>query len=120
MSSTNSNSLSEPTRRPLRLWPAVVIVLLMWAVIKLPGQFSEDAMIKFNGMFFGAAGGTVLFLAWWLFFSRAQWRDRFLLLALCAVMGVAAYYTYHKWIGFFGLVLFALPLVVARRRPRGS
>ena len=62
-------------RKPLRLWPGVVIVVLqwlLWLVIPwvVPG---DDAMML--GVFGGFLGGLAVFV-WWGFFSRAIWFER--------------------------------------------
>jgi outer membrane protein assembly factor BamB len=65
--------------RPLRLWPAIVIVALQWLV-----RFGVPA-VKPEAVLIGVLGGLVGWLAlviWWLFFSRAAWADRLIGLAL--------------------------------------
>ena len=37
-----------------------------------------------------------LFLIWWVLFSRVWHIDRWLLLAVCIAIGVAAYFVYDK------------------------
>ena len=64
----------EPTlRKPLRLWPGVVIV-----VLQLLGRFGvpifwPDAL--HYGVMGGALGGLVI-VVWWAFFSRAHVSER--------------------------------------------
>ena len=76
---------AEPTlRKPLRVWPGVVAVVLLWLVrfglkLVLPG---------FQGFAYGMMGGlacALLVLLWWLFFSRAPWSERLGALALMIV-----------------------------------
>ncbi len=64
----------EPTpRKPLRLWPGVVAVVLQWLVrFVLPIVVPEA--IPF-GVLGGLAGGLAV-VVWWLFFSRAPWSER--------------------------------------------
>jgi outer membrane protein assembly factor BamB len=68
-------TLPEP-RKPLRLWPGVVIVVLQLLLAYIPRQFSAGSMAMFYGMMGSLLGGTLLVWIWWLFFSRARWFDR--------------------------------------------
>jgi outer membrane protein assembly factor BamB len=65
--------MQNSVRKPLRLWPGVVIVtlqlLLRFAVpVVFPGAL-------FIGVMAGPAGAVAVVL-WWLFFSRAAWVER--------------------------------------------
>src|SRR5688572_28398402 len=68
----------EP-QKPLRLWPAVVIVLLQWVARFGAAILSPD--FTAYGVLAGFAGGLAL-IAWWLFFSRAGWYERLGVLVL--------------------------------------
>src|SRR5512134_2524910 len=60
-------------RKPLRLWPGVVIVTLQWlGWLVIPRVLPEGAVY---GVLGGLAAGPAL-LVWWLFFSRAPWFER--------------------------------------------
>jgi outer membrane protein assembly factor BamB len=72
-------------QKPLRLWPAVLIVALQ-LILRVVGMFVPDAGIL--GML-GGLFGFVLLLLWWLLFSRAPWAERLGALALI-VLAVAA------------------------------
>ena len=62
-----------PGRKPLRLWPGVVIVILQWVLrFGVPVVVPEAAMY---GVLAGLAGGLAIVL-WWLFLSRAPWSER--------------------------------------------
>src|SRR6185295_18514798 len=65
---------AAPTpRKPLRLWPGVVAVVLQWLVmLGLPIVAPETGGFGILG---GIAGGLVV-LVWWMFFSRALWSER--------------------------------------------
>ena len=101
---------TAPTADPkLRIWPAVVIVILQWLVIGAPGKlFPDNPMLKFMGMMWGVAGALLLII-WWLLFSRAWAIDRWLILAACIAIGGASYAVYDKSLGVFGLVMSACP-----------
>ena len=74
-------SQSAP-RKPMRLWPGVVLAILLGLV-----RFLMPAVLP-NLMVFGVLGGLAIGLAivlWWLFFSRAPWLERLGALALMVV-----------------------------------
>ena len=64
----------EPTlRKPLRLWPGVVIVALIWLLrFVVPRVVPETLLIGLMAEFVGA----LALIVWWLGFSRAPWLDR--------------------------------------------
>lgn len=62
--------------KSLRLWPAMVIVILQWLIrFGLPAVVPSDMATQI-GTFAGFIGGFALII-WWGFFSRAQWVERF-------------------------------------------
>src|SRR5262245_37929535 len=79
--------------RPLRLWPGVVIVALMWGAIqgvKLidPERFEAiNELTQFMVQFMGPMVAAAFFFAWWVFFSRLGWLDR-LLVPIFAILVV--------------------------------
>ena len=66
-------------RKPLRLWPGVVL-----AVLLLVGRFVVPAVAP-EATMYGMLGGmaaALLIVVWWLLFSRARWFERLGALAL--------------------------------------
>jgi outer membrane protein assembly factor BamB len=74
---TQSNDTTA--RKPLRLWPALVIVGIQIAGVALAPVLAEDPMLLGIGT---VVGGAVLIVLWWLLFSRAPWLERIGALAL--------------------------------------
>jgi outer membrane protein assembly factor BamB len=73
--------------KPLRLWPGVLIVLIQWLL-----RFVLPILIP-SAMVVGVMGGlaaALLFVVWWLFFSRAAWSER---IGGVALMGVVLFIT---------------------------
>jgi outer membrane protein assembly factor BamB len=73
---------TSTSRRPLRLWPAVVVAVLM-VLFKLfvPLIGTGGPPLALLG---GLIGGLLVFV-WWLLFSRARWFERLGAVALSAV-----------------------------------
>ena len=71
MTTAQTNGLAP--RKPLRLWPGVVL-----AVLVLLGMFGVP-IVRPDAAMFGLMGGVACGLAvvvWWVFFSRAPWSER--------------------------------------------
>jgi outer membrane protein assembly factor BamB len=99
-------------RRPLRLWPGVLAVVLLWlARLVVPLVAPEAAVF---GVLGGIAGGFAI-LVWWLFFSRAPWSERVGAIVLMVVALLATSRIVHESIanGMMGMMLpiFAIPLL---------
>jgi outer membrane protein assembly factor BamB len=95
-------------RKPLRLWPGVVAVVLLWLArfglkTAIPGfrGFSLGMMWSF-----GAAAAVVF---WWAFFSRARWLERMGAIVLMAVGLAGAWHLRHESMGPLWLVGYAVP-----------
>ena len=73
-------------QKSLRLWPGIVIVILQWLIWFVIPVFVPDAATI--GVFGGVLGGIAL-LIWWLFFSRAPRRERWIALIITVVAFVA-------------------------------
>jgi outer membrane protein assembly factor BamB len=85
---------NEPTpRKPLRLWPGVVIVLLQWALrLGVPVLAPEATTLGVLAGVVGALGVVV----WWVFFSRAPWLERLGAVLLTAVAMVVTRRFLHE------------------------
>jgi outer membrane protein assembly factor BamB len=98
----------------LRLWPAVGIVVLMWAVIVGPGFVPslQGTRTQIDCMMFGAMIGASLIGLWWLLGSRAHWTDRLLLLLFFASSGLAVFKLAHPSFVYFnyGPIVRGLPV----------
>jgi outer membrane protein assembly factor BamB len=81
------------SRKPLRLWPGVVLaVLLLLVRFGLPVVWPDGAI-------FGVLGAVVsglLIVLWWLFLSRAPWSERIGALVLMVAGGLATPYILHE------------------------
>jgi outer membrane protein assembly factor BamB len=107
-----------PARKPLRLWPGVVAVVLQWVGLLIVPRVAPDAGLA--GLL-GAAVCALAFVVWWLFFSRAPWLERVgaLLLAPLAVLATRPFVDptiaqagMGNMMTFFSIPLLCLALVV--------
>jgi outer membrane protein assembly factor BamB len=106
---------SVPTERidpRPRLWPAVVIVILMWAGMLIPGWLAPISLAHMFGWMLSPLIGLLLLAGWWLFFSRLGWRDRLLGFGVFAALGVAACLLSDPTVGVVGVMLFGLPFAL--------
>jgi outer membrane protein assembly factor BamB len=108
---TNAQT-DEPTpRKPLRLWPGVVIVILLLLVrFGLPVVAPEAILVAMVGE---VVGGLAI-IVWWLFLSRAPWSERVGALVLMVVALVATKRIVHASIagGAMGMLIFVLAIPV--------
>ena len=101
-----------------RVWPAVIIVALMWATLLIVPRIDADKVeflndfVKFMMQFLAVGVGALLFLAWWFFFSRVPWKDRLLLPLVAALVGGIAYGVGTETIGFT-LMMRGVPYLMA-------
>jgi hypothetical protein len=106
-------ALQAPTaRRPLRLWPGVVLAALVVALRYGMPEIVPEWLIL--GMLAGALGPELILL-WWLLFSRAPWTDRLLALVVWPSAMVGTYVLLDRSIatGAMGMLFpfLALPIV---------
>jgi len=104
----------NPTlKKPLRLWPGVLAVVLQWLVWFVLPMAVPGAM--FYRMIAGVFGGGLAVVVWWLFFSRARWSERVGALVVMTVALFATSRVVHESIanGMMGMMLpiSAIPLL---------
>jgi len=100
------------SRRPLRLWPGVVLVIVQWLAMFVVSRVApETAMYAVLG---GLAVGPAIVL-WWLFFSRAAWVERLGAVALMIAALAATPRLLHESVAQgnmgFQFYLWAIPVL---------
>src|SRR4029434_8966479 len=84
----------EPTaRKPLRLWPGVVAVVLQWVFWIVVALVFRDAALVAVSVSDDCGLGVVV---WWLLFSRAHWAERVGAIVLMVVAVVATKRVVHQ------------------------
>jgi outer membrane protein assembly factor BamB len=100
--------------RPPRVWPAVTLIGVYWIVYALLRWTDFGISLGFMGFLATMAAMAItvlLFLAWWLAWSRVSWRERLTVLGVLVVAGAATPLLAHKTAGGV-LVFFGLPLAL--------
>jgi outer membrane protein assembly factor BamB len=101
-------------RKPLRLWPGVVAVVLQWLAWLVVPLIMPGTMGGIIGAFGGLVGG-LLVLVWWAFFSRAPWRERWGAILLMTVALVATSRILHETLATGGMgmlfYMYAIPVL---------
>lgn len=119
---TQENSLGKT----LRWWPAALLVFLMVLLRKLPDTMESPSLPVFMAGFMGPAALGILILVWWVFASRASWKEKLIGLVSVGAIGFAASALCHftmKEMGLmifvipYGTAAFAIPLVLLANRP---
>jgi outer membrane protein assembly factor BamB len=122
------DSTGTRTSRPLRVWPAVLLALLLLGG-RFGPQVSADAMAKYWMIsVFGPLLCCLLLLIWWLAASRATWRERlFGFLGIIAGAAAAVALAHPTMRGAattyltipMGFFVFALAIAVLKNAPPG-
>ena len=100
-----------PSRKPIRWWPGVVIVVLQWLAWFVLPRIAPSAI--FIGLLGGVIGGLAL-IVWWLFFSRASWLERIGAPVLIVVALIGTKRIVHESIsgGAMGMLLYVLAIPI--------
>lgn len=95
----------------LRVWPAVVVVLLFWAFLFATRLVEISMFARFMSRL-GAYAVLLLFsLGWWLSRRAVPWRDRLLAIAVVFLCGIVTWKVADKSLNAFGLFMAAFPVV---------
>ena len=98
---------TSTSRKPLRLWPGVVIVTLQWLLAFGVPWIAPDAEVSslpvgLLAVMGGALGGFAVVI-WWLLFSRALWSERVGAIILIVVAVSATRLAVHHSIAKAGM-----------------
>lgn len=94
---------------PLRIWPAVLLVLMIWC-LRYCGVFVEEPSVPLMmTQFMGPGAIALLVLVWWVFFSRALLWEK--LVGAIALMLIAVMCTMfaHKTVQGMGTMIYGIP-----------
>lgn len=100
-----------PIVRP-RIWPAVVIIVLMWACILIPGWLAPVTMLHMFGWMLSPMVAGAALAIWWLVFSKLRWVDRLVGFFIFVALGALSWILSHETVAGFGTLLFGLPFAM--------
>ena len=109
---TEERSTEPRQRKPLRLWPGVLVVILQWLIrFVLPAVVPGALVI---GVFGGLIAGVAV-VVWWAFLSRAPWPERLGAVVLMISALVGTQYILHESIATAGMgmlfFIYAVPVL---------
>ena len=95
--------------RPLRVWPVILLLLLLWGLRIGGGLADEMSFGVMLARFMGPLGLSGLIVLWWILLSRALVREKLIgTVVLTAIAGVTTILA-DKTIMGFGTMIFAIP-----------
>ncbi|HEY3581177.1 MAG TPA: PQQ-binding-like beta-propeller repeat protein [Pyrinomonadaceae bacterium] len=108
--------LSEIAQKPLRLWPAIVAVAIQW-FFRIVVKALVPGITGFGYAVMGSLAFALVLVIWWMFFSRARWRERIGALALIvAALGVTWLLKHDSmwlpWLFAYAIPILSLAFVV--------
>jgi len=101
----------RPTsRKPLRVWPGVVAVVLLW-LVRFGLKIVVPGFTGFSWAMQGAILAALAVIVWWVFFSRALWSERLGAVALMVAAMFATWRLNHESMGPLWLIGYAIPVL---------
>ena len=109
-------TVTAVSRRPLRLWPGIAIVALVWLTRVAAPLVGVDPWTEFLLRVLGGFVGALAVLIWWLGFSRASWLERVavvaVIVAVPAVTMALGHPSMFVWVLWYAAPVLSLALVV--------
>src|SRR5882672_7511234 len=110
---SNATATETAAGRPIRVWPALVMVALFWIFWVAHYLIPMDAGTRFLSRMAANALLLLGFLIWWLSRSSIRWSDRLLAVGLWSVGTVVAVKLADKSLGdLFSMTLSSSTLVM--------
>ena len=97
-----STESTESVQNPLRLWPALLLLAILWIARLLPRVVPDPSMQLMMASFFTPLVCAGLILVWWITFSRAHWRERLWGFFGFLALGVLGFFVGHQTIRGYG------------------
>src|SRR5687767_2570938 len=107
---TSTQTGEHGPQKLLRVWPGVVAVVLQW-VFRFGVKELFPGIQGFGYAVIGSLAFFLVIIAWWVFFSRARWRERLGALGLMAAAVVATWFLKHDSMWLQWLFAYAVPVI---------
>ncbi|MCH8215418.1 MAG: PQQ-like beta-propeller repeat protein [Planctomycetes bacterium] len=110
--SSGNDSVTEATKpeiRPLRVWPAILFVFLIWGLRIGSRLADEPSFGVLMAGFMGPCLVSLLILLWWIFFSRALIKEKLIGALGLIIIIVLTTALSHKTVFGFGTMIYAVP-----------
>lgn len=111
---------SQPTQerimgryRPLRVWPAIILLVGMIVTRNLPAWWENGPTNLWASAAFGPALCGILVLLWWLTASRATWQERLGGFLAVIVAFIASLVLMHPSMHGVAVMVLAIPIGMA-------
>src|ERR1043165_9946288 len=96
--------------KPLRLWPGIVAVVLLW-IFRIGVKAAVPGIKGFGYAVMGSLALAIVLVIWWVFFSRAWWRERLGALALIVTAMGLTWLLKHESMWLPWLFAYAIPVL---------
>jgi outer membrane protein assembly factor BamB len=119
---------SPSPSRPLRIWPATLMLTVFWAFLIAHYTFEMDMFPRFLSRMIAYGLLLIGFLTWWLTRRQISRRDRWLAVAIVVLTSIVAGLLADSSVNLFVLFMSAFPfiftawaawIIVARNRSLG-
>src|SRR4029079_17724978 len=105
-----SPTVPSPSR-PLRIWPAVLMLAVFWAFLVAHYTFEMDMFPRFLSRMIAYGLLLIGFLAWWLTRRQISRRDRWLAVGVVVLTAVIAALLADESVNLFVLFMSAFPFI---------
>ena len=107
---TTTQTGDAAPRKLLRVWPAIVAVLLQW-LFRFGVKELFPGIQGFGYAVMGSLALALVLIVWWAFFSRARWLERLFGLATIAAAVGATWLLKHDSMWLPWLFAYAIPVL---------
>lgn len=107
---TSTQTGEQVPQNLLRVWPGIVAVVLQW-VFRFGVKELFPGIQGFGYAVIGSLAFAAVILLWWMFFSRARWRERFGALGMIAIAVAATWFLKHDSMWLPWLFAYAVPVL---------